>query len=417
MFSDVVDSRPRDEAPALERGIDLSYVSGIGAALARALRAGSGVLAAAPVGVALVVVLTQPWRFATSTDGDGSQSEAGDLTIAWEAVWAEDTDVIVYDIEAVDGHLAMTASGFGPPRGMHAWFSAGEDRWEAAEVTPPDGGDPNGTADFGPLYVADGQLHTIGFTEDQIVRGRATLFVSPDGGQSWAYRTDSAVPMGAYVHDVMPFDGRFLAVGTSTSMSDAVIWSSDDGQTWEPAPGVIGNGPLDAIAMDGDRLVAVGWQPAGAINRATFWSSSDGTAWTRSALEEAASEAWDVVAAPGGGFVAAGIANDGAAIWSSSDGTAWRRIPAPGDFGRFFAITADEEYVVAVGAGEGGPIVAASTGLDGWTFVAFLDEAPGHGPEAITADPRGEPGSFVISGPANGGVFVARIQINATDEP
>lgn len=373
------------------------------------------VLAAAALGVAVVAIL-QPWR--ASTDGDGSQDGAGDLTITWEAVWSEDTDVIVYDIHAVDGHLAMTASGFGPPRGMHAWFSAGEDRWAPAEVTPPDGGDPNGTADFGPIYVADGQVHTIGFTQDRVVRsGRATLFVSPDGGQEWEYQADAVVPSGVYVHDVIPFRDGYLGVGTSTSLADAIVWSSDDGRTWESAPGVIGGGPLHAIATDGDRLVAVGWQPAGAINRATFWSSSDGTAWNPSAVEVASSEAWDVVAAPGGGFVAAGIADDGAAIWSSTDGAVWRRVPAPDGLGRFFAIAADGQYVVAVGAGEGGPIAAASTGLDSWTFATLVEVAPGHGPEAITADPLGEPGSFVIGGPANGGVFVARIHIGPAGEP
>jgi len=373
------------------------------------------VLAATGLGVAAVAIF-QPWR--ASTDGDGSTDGAGDLTIAWEALWSEGTDVIVYDIDAVEGHLAMTASGFGPPRGMHAWFSGGEDRWEPAGVTLPDGGDPNGTADFGPMYVADGQLHTIGFTQDLVARGsRSTLFVSPDGGQSWEYQADAAVPTDAYVHDVIPFGDRYLAVGTSISLADAMVWSSDDGRTWEAAPGVIGGGSLHAIAMDGGRLVAVGWQEAGAINRATFWSSSDGNAWTRSAVEVASSEAWDVVAVPGGGFVAAGIADDRAAVWSSTDGTVWRRIPGPDGFGRFYAIAADEEYVVAVGAGGGGPMVAASGGLDGWTFATLVDVAPGHGPEAITADPLGEPGSFVIGGPANGGVFVARIHIGPGGDP
>jgi hypothetical protein len=83
------------------------------------------------------------------------------------------------------------------------------------------------------------------------------------------------------------FDGRLLAAGHDHTSGGAVVWSSADGQTWEPTTGdgLDGEGRFapELFASNPDELLLVGTrEPAmdGAMT-GTVWASDDGVLWRR----------------------------------------------------------------------------------------------------------------------------------------
>jgi hypothetical protein len=155
---------------------------------------------------------------------------------------------------------------------------------------------------------------------------------------------------------------------------------SELGETWSSPirlPGVEATpGSVRAFASDGKRLVAVGtlFSTAGP-SRAAVWSSDDGEQWTMVATD---SDFEDVtlhtVTASGPGFVAAGHAGKQvlpdvprpgwkATVWSSTDGSAWTRVPDTSDFAD--AVIAD-----------------LAAGRSGMVAVGFSQQAAGTLPSA-----------------------------------
>jgi len=86
-----------------------------------------------------------------------------------------------------------------------------------------------------------------------------------DDGTSWdrAFRVESDMAVGSMT-DVVVAEAGLVAIGTAYTQGEKrlAVWSSLDGSDWfldASESTVFGNGWLRAIAVRGDRLVAVGW--------------------------------------------------------------------------------------------------------------------------------------------------------------
>ena len=147
---------------------------------------------------------------------------------------------------------------------------------------------------------------------------------------------------GAYPKGVVQFRGEYFAVGGVNAgcctggfspETRALVWRGSTlapATSWELLPDrpEFALGHMNAIATNGERLVAVGWvdrdSPTGADPTAAFWWSDDGETWTR--IVSARGALYDV-ASTDGGFLAMGLRThdpaDGTCEWSSRDGIRW----------------------------------------------------------------------------------------------
>jgi molecular chaperone DnaK len=157
-----------------------------------------------------------------------------------------------------------------------------------------------------------------------------------------------------------------------------------------PSPGM---GGVSDVAVNGARVVAVGWTATGGAKRPAVWTGTTGDSWSAVPLSpdlrSAGLTELTAVTAAGSGFLAIGVDRtvdpvDGdAAVFRSDDGTTWRRVaatgldgPGPQDVHR--VILAGGRYVAVgsalVGAGRG-PAVWTST--DGAKWQPMLSVPPG----------------------------------------
>ncbi|MEV8376924.1 sialidase family protein [Kribbella sp. NPDC056861] len=98
------------------------------------------------------------------------------------------------------------------------------------------------------------------------------------------------------------------------------------------APGDRTNQTLEAVAVRGRAVVAVGTDLSAKVSRPLFLSSADaGGSWTRRDLDKESTDrsgtfesATDVAAGPSG-FVAIGSSNNRPVLWHSKDGDSWQR--------------------------------------------------------------------------------------------
>ncbi|HET7182572.1 MAG TPA: hypothetical protein VFI15_10105 [Candidatus Limnocylindrales bacterium] len=86
-----------------------------------------------------------------------------------------------------------------------------------------------------------------------------------------------------------------------------------------------GQSILADVAVDGDRLVAVGYTFIAGAWTADAWTSTDSLHWALATVDtRPGSFAVGVATAPGGGFVAVGRVADAPAAWTSPDGRTWQ---------------------------------------------------------------------------------------------
>jgi hypothetical protein len=111
-------------------------------------------------------------------------------------------------------------------------------------------------------------------------------------------------------------------------VGDRLAYTSVDGIEWNagrcPA---CSNGAIDYLAdvvTGGPGLIAVGNFDDPGLGPAYFWTSQDGTTWTRTLRDEEVE--LESVAVGGPGFVAVGH-HDGAQVLTSADGTNWSLVP------------------------------------------------------------------------------------------
>ena len=178
--------------------------------------------------------------------------------------------------------------------------------------------------------------------------------------------------------------------------TQAAVWTSVDGLTWERVPndeGIFGgenSQVMNAVVAGGPGLVAVGYDNAnqgwgGMDANAAVWTSPDGTAWKRVPNTEVfGDQRWqtmNAVTVEGTRLVAVGY--DGpldkydAAVWTSVDGMTWTRVPQDkavfggADVQGMNAVTAWEAGLVAVGYDRSGGAFEAAVWIspDGSTWA------------------------------------------------
>jgi hypothetical protein len=187
--------------------------------------------------------------------------------------------------------------------------------------------------------------------------------------------------------------GDLVAVGFSIDLHPRA-WVRH-GAAWRSVavPSPSGTGGVDDVAVNGSRVVAVGWTRTGAVQHPAVWTGTAGDAWTAADLsldlKAAGVTELSAVTASGAGFLAIGVdravdtADGDAAVFRSDDGVHWQRItatgldgPGPQDVHR--VVQADGRYVAVgsalVGAARG-PAVWTST--DGAKWQPMLVVPPG----------------------------------------
>jgi actin-like ATPase involved in cell morphogenesis len=224
---------------------------------------------------------------------------------------------------------------------------------------------------------------------------------------------------------------RIVAVGDAAAGVPAT-WTATRGGPWTPMPGpgagTAGVGSMSGVASapGGTLYVAVGWvatrpsagtpAPTGSARHAAVWTSPDATRW---ALQPSAGlgdtthlgELYDVLARPGGGFVASGVdygaderSGDGVLL-SSSDGVTWQRTAVTGLDGlgptTLRRLVADGGGLLAAGSRLQGsglrPVIWRSADGAAWAEAAVLD-TPGPGGATVSGFIRLPDGTLLAAG-------------------
>jgi hypothetical protein len=163
-------------------------------------------------------------------------------------------------------------------------------------------------------------------------------------------------------HDVNDADGSsqvlavaagahgFVSVGSHNSQP--AVWTTTNGRAWKtivlPPPAGASAGALQQVAIDGNRVVALGQATTGtgpAIGSATGTrpgavpfaelSTDGGATWHQAGFSSPGpGTSFTALTADAGGFTAAGqlgkAGQQQAAIWTSANGTTWTPAPARG---------------------------------------------------------------------------------------
>lgn len=149
-------------------------------------------------------------------------------------------------------------------------------------LRPYHGGPVRGRA----VQGADGSLYQAAYmVRAGDGRSAALLHVSPDGGETWAFRSVIAVDEdgpGGFVEPSLQWlpDGRLMAFLRTVGLDDriATAVSADGGHTWEPwvLHDVRGH-PTDAVPLgDGRLFVVSGWRHKPYGVRARVWNPAAG---------------------------------------------------------------------------------------------------------------------------------------------
>jgi Protein kinase domain len=213
----------------------------------------------------------------------------------------------------------------------------------------------------------------------------------------------------------------FLAVGTP----GPVIYTSDQGTSWQPAGGNIQQD------LAGVAAVATAWGPAGYLIDgklvaaggawvADDWWSKDLTSWTQAHTAKPATGSSQVlaVAASPHGFVTVGSHNGVPAVWTTTNGTLWTidvlSLPAGASSGVLQQVAIHGNRVVALGqqTTTSGTAPLAELSTDGgttWQQVPFISAGPNTTVTALTASSSGftAAGQFGTAGQLDAAVWTS----------
>ncbi len=220
---------------------------------------------------------------------------------------------------------AVTVSPGGTTTAFHSidgitWTSSPTGRLRASRDSDLAGG-PTGL-----VAVTDGSPSRLAFSAD---------------GVSWR-GVSLPGPGTAAVQGVAAFGSGFVAVGDSGTVAGSPLaWFSTDGLTWTPAEvqSHPGDGFRDVHAGSGG-LVAMS-MTGGVPGLTSFWTSADGRSWKAGNADplgtwqqgEGAGNANGLFAGDGTRLLGYGIRADGqpTEYWTSLDGSAWTRLTLTGD--------------------------------------------------------------------------------------
>jgi hypothetical protein len=280
------------------------------------------------------------------------------------------------------------------------------------------------------VVAAGNTIVTMGSqTSDGVVRQQ--FMVSANAGASWQLAPVRA-PGGQGVPAALGHPAALLAGGPGgwVAVGPQAIWTSPSGLTWTLAathgisPQLAGDS-VWVITKTADGFLAAG---AGAVNKASqavIWTSRDGLTWQRMTAAQLG------LAAPGetvlniayatshgnatviSGTVARGGTSYDAAWLSTSDGASWTRVTVPADHGAGTTITGlgfDSAGLIAVrpgrtasGAADG--IAYFSPNGQAWQYSATIDPDPTTGgwtPGLV----KGSDYGFVVTGTSGSGQLV-----------
>jgi hypothetical protein len=202
-----------------------------------------------------------------------------------------------------------------------------------------------------------------------------------------------------FVFDVTTWQGGYVAVGTryddfvndccGPNAGQLLLWTSDDGTSWEERPLMItlptfDDGPPDMrvehILQLSDRQLMVVYDEASSSEpEVQAWVSDDAIVWTEVDLGLGSIDVDDEAQGPHG-FILIGHTPAGAAqIWRSSNGLAWEIVheDPPDAVVQLGSVDAGPDGFVVTGARRGGtdrPYILASSDGRTW-FVADEDQA------------------------------------------
>jgi hypothetical protein len=173
---------------------------------------------------------------------------------------------------------------------------------------------------------------------------------------------------------VAPGDGyaSWAAVGSITQLTTAAVaWTSTDGTRWGRTDLDDGDA-LGSVANAGARrqgvLVVVGTVTSRLGDRdGAVWSSKDGANWSAATVAAGGPGDQSLTRVAGGplGFVAAGLDGSVPAVWTSPDGQAWTRADGPFlESERIKGVAVGPQGAVAVGT------ITTSGDLDGMAWFS-----------------------------------------------
>ena len=281
------------------------------------------------------------------------------------------------------------------------------------------------------VVAAGNTIVTMGSqTSDGVVRQQ--FLVSANAGASWQLAAVRAPGGGQGGQAALGHPAALLAGGPAgwVAVGPQAIWTSPNGLTWTLAathgisPQLAGDS-VWVITKTADGFLAAGAGSAGKASQAVIWTSRDGLTWQRMTAAKLG------LAAPGetvlniahatsrgnatviSGAVARGGTSYDAAWLSTSDGASWTRVTVPADHGAGTAITGlgfDSAGLIAVrpgrtasGAADG--IAYFSPNGQAWQYSATIDPDPTAGgwtPGLV----KGSDYGFVVTGTSGSGQLV-----------
>ena len=263
-------------------------------------------------------------------------------------------------------------------------------------------------------------------TSDGVVRQQ--FFASSDGGATWRLASVRAPgggppPLGHPASRLAGGPGGWVAVGPQA------IWTSPDGLTWTLAAthGVTPQRPGDQLLVltsTAQGYLAAGVTPAsGGGTQAVIWTSKDGLTWQRKTaaqlgLTALGAAAQGIVYATARGddtVISGGVASGGttvSAAWLSTDGgSAWQAVTIPANHRADASISGlgfDGSGLIAVRPGQAAPggsdgVVYFSPNGQAWQYAGTIDAAGGWSPSVV----KGSGNGFVVTGQTSAGQIVA----------
>jgi hypothetical protein len=306
------------------------------------------------------------------------------------------------------GFLALGEDS--PPSHAAAWFSADATSWARVATIPAPARSlilaaiVESPATSGPSLQA-GEVLAVGGS------GSAAAVWHTADGKTWSMQTLPAPARAGTVEQmtsVAQTSHGFVAAGfveSALAVKTAEFWSSPDGSRWTRTPAKLPSGPSEvtglAAVIGSNALVAVGISGGERTGSAAVWRSTDaGANWTSVSGLSLASGRMLAVAAGRDGLCAVGETVDqtGAAAWSSTDGLTWISAAAqPGleNDGMqmvMMSIGWDGSDFFADGwrsdAGNGSAVVWQSGDCESWTHLPQDVTFSGAGMAAILVAPR-----------------------------
>jgi len=240
---------------------------------------------------------------------------------------------------------------------------------------------------------------------------RQQFFVSTDAGRNWRL-APVQLPDGG--QPPLGYEAVRIAGGPRGWMAfgDNAIWTSKDGQTWALA-GTRGITPrqsgdtINVVTNTPDGFLAAGYQTTSAGSQAVVWTSRDGVTWQRLTAAQlglrdpaGTAQGIDFAASHGNATV---ITDRGAGAWLSTDsGAHWTPVTVPVDHGAQNAISGvsfDGAGLILVRPG-----LTASGARDGvayfspdgqtWQYAGTIAAAGGWTPDVV----KGSDYGFVVTG-------------------